>query len=294
MAQSKQDIWKEWLLERRFGGDQALLERALQEFLIPVRDKILDRATLQEGETLLDVGCGDGLVAFGALERIQAGRVIFSDVSQELLDHSARLAQQMGVVDRCEFVPASAEDLAAIPDGSVDVVTTRSVLIYVADKAKVFGEFYRVLKGNGRISLFEPINRFGHPPPRHSFAGFDVTPVMDIADKIKAVYLAIQPPETDPMLNFDERDLFALAEKAGFAEIDLELKLELKPNPDIVTWDVFLQRAGNPKIPSPAEVMDDVLTDDEKQQFTAHVRPQLESGKGQIRSALVYLCATKI
>lgn len=294
MAQSTQDIWKAWLLERRFGGDQVLLERSLQEFLYPVREKTLDRANLQENETLLDVGCGDGLVAFGALERVQAGHVIFSDISQELLDHSALLAQQMGVSDRCEFVLASAEDLAAIPDGSVDVVTTRSVLIYVADKAKAFGEFYRVLKRNGRISLFEPINSFGYPPPRHSFGGFDVTPMMDIADKIQAVYLALQPPETDPMLNFDERDLFSLAEKAGFAEIDLELKLELKPNPDILTWDVFLKRAGNPKIPSPAEVMDDVLTDAEKEQFIAYVRPQLESGKGQIRSALAYLCATKI
>jgi len=283
------------LLERRFGGDQALLERTLQAFLFPIRDKILDRASLQENETLLDVGCGDGLVAFGALERLKAGRVIFSDVSQELLEHSARLAGQMGVTDRCEFVTASAEDLAAIPDGSVDVVTTRSVLIYVADKAKAFGEFYRVLRGNGRISLFEPINSFGYPPPRHSFFGsFDVTPVMDIADKIKAVYRALQPPETDPMLNFDERDLFSLAEKAGFAEIDLELKLELKPNPDILTWDVFLKRAGNPKIPSLAEAMDDVLSDSEKERFIAHVRPQVESGKGQIRSALAYLCATKI
>ncbi len=294
MAQSKQDIWKAWLLERRFGGDQALLDRALEEFLYPIRDKILDRANLQENETLLDVGCGDGLVAFGALERVQAGNVIFSDISQQLLDHSAQLAQQMGMAARCAFVQASAEDLSAIPDDSVDVVTTRSVLIYVGDKAKAFGEFYRVLKRNGRISLFEPINRFGYPPPRHSFASFDVTPIMDIADKIKAVYLALQPPETDPMLNFNERDLFSLAEKAGFAEIDLELKLELKPNPEILTWDVFLKWAGNPKIPCLAEAMDAVLTDDEKEQFTAHVRPQLESGKGQIRSALAYLCATKI
>ena len=43
-------------------------------------------------------------------------------------------------------------------DGSVDVVTTRSVLIYVKDKAAALREFYRVLKPGGRVSLFEPIN----------------------------------------------------------------------------------------------------------------------------------------
>jgi len=294
MERSKQDIWKAWLLERRFGGDQALLERSLQEFLIPVRDKILNKANLQEGETLLDVGCGDGLVAFGALERVQAGHVIFSDVSQELLDHSAQLAEQMGVADRCEFVQASAEDLAAIPDGSVDVVTTRSVLIYVTDKAKAFGEFFRVLKGNGRISLFEPINSFGYPSPRHIFSGFDVTPVMEIADKVKAVYLALQPSESDPMLNFDERDLFALAEAAKFSEINVELTLELKPMPEYLTWDAFLNGAPNPKVPSLAEVMAKILNDAEKEQFTTHLRSQFEDGKGKVRHALAYLCAMKI
>ncbi len=270
-----------------------LLERSLQEFLYPVRDKILDRANLQENETLLDVGCGDGLVAFGALDRLKTGRVIFSDISQELLDHAAQLAQQMSMSDRCEFVQASAEDLAEIADASVDVVTTRSVLIYVEDKAKAFREFYRVLQGDGRISLFEPINSFGYPPPRHIFSGFDVTPVMDIVDKIKAVYLALQPPETDPMLNFDERDLFSLAEAAGFSEIDLEMKLELRPLPERL-WDSFLNGAPNPKAPSLAEVMTDVLTDNETEQLISCLRPQVEEGKGTMRRALAYLCATKI
>ena len=39
------------------------------EQLAAVRDKVLDRADLRPGETLLDVGCGNGLIGFGALER---------------------------------------------------------------------------------------------------------------------------------------------------------------------------------------------------------------------------------
>lgn len=71
----------------------------------------------------------------------------------------------MGGLDRCRFVRAAAEDLGPIPDASVDVVTTWSVLIYVADKRRAFAEFFRVLKPGGRASLFEPINRFGHGRP---------------------------------------------------------------------------------------------------------------------------------
>jgi SAM-dependent methyltransferase len=59
---------------------------------------------------------------------------------------------------RCRFVLASAESLTGIADASVDVVTTRSVLIYVKDKAAALREFYRVLRPGGRISVFEPVN----------------------------------------------------------------------------------------------------------------------------------------
>lgn len=55
----------------------------------------------------------------------------------------------MGDLFRASFVCASADDLSQIASGSVDVVTARSVLIYVADKAQCFREFYRVLKPGG-------------------------------------------------------------------------------------------------------------------------------------------------
>ena len=49
------------------------------ESLYRWRDEILDKAQLKPGETLLDVGAGDGLVAFGALDRLgSSGHVIFS------------------------------------------------------------------------------------------------------------------------------------------------------------------------------------------------------------------------
>ena len=74
------DKWAEWLLHRRHGGDTKPMEAVL-EWLYPVRDKVLRNTNLKEGDTLLDVGCGDGLIAFGALEKIKNSRVIFSDIS---------------------------------------------------------------------------------------------------------------------------------------------------------------------------------------------------------------------
>jgi len=59
------------------------------------------------------------------------------------------------VAERAEFVRAAAEDLSSIPDASVDVVTTRSVLIHAQDKDAAFREFHRVLRPEGRLSIFE-------------------------------------------------------------------------------------------------------------------------------------------
>jgi ubiquinone/menaquinone biosynthesis C-methylase UbiE len=131
MTSNTQDQWTQWLLHRRFGGDLQRGQAMLQELAV-WRDRILERATVAEGETVLDVGCGDGLTAFGALDRVgEDGVVIFSDISQDLLDHCRSLAEQMQTLGRCRFVRAPADDLAALAPGSVDVVTTRSVLIYV-------------------------------------------------------------------------------------------------------------------------------------------------------------------
>ncbi|HEY4721764.1 MAG TPA: class I SAM-dependent methyltransferase, partial [Anaerolineae bacterium] len=94
-----QDQWAQWLLHKRHGGNAQQMQSVL-DFLYPVRDKVLSNAKLGEGETLLDVGSGDGLIAFGALEKVKDSKVVFSDISQDLLDHTETLAREMGVLDR--------------------------------------------------------------------------------------------------------------------------------------------------------------------------------------------------
>ena len=289
---SNQDMWSRWLLHRRFAGDRSAMQEALEKFLNPVRDKVLSHANLSEGETLLDVGCGDGLIAFGALEKARTSRVIFSDISQDLLDHAQVLAREMNLLERCQFLNASADDLSSITDATIDVVTTRSVLIYVSAKGQAFHEFHRVLKPGGRLSIFEPINRFTFPEPPDRFLGYDVTPIMEIAGKVEALYQSIQPPDTDPMTDFDERDLVRFAEQAGFKEIHLELQIEIKP-PEHGDWERLIKIAGNPKIPTLEEAMHQVLSPEERERFINHLCPLVEAKQGVRRSAVAFLWAVK-
>jgi arsenite methyltransferase len=283
------DRWAEWLLRRRFGGGEQTPEWMAR--LEQTRERVLDGAGLEAGETLLDVGAGDGLIAFGALER-GAGEVVFADISDDLLEHAQGLAEELGVAARCRFVHASADDLGPFANESVDAVTTRSVLIYVERKREAFAEFFRVLRPGGRLSIFEPINRFGCEfRVSDTFWGYPLDGLADVRDKLDEVFRAIQP-EDDPMLDFDERDLVELAAAAGFFPVELDLELEVVPL-DAMSWERFANTPGNPKLPSLAEAMEQVLTDDERKRLAAHMRPLVEAGDGVGRWAKAYLRATK-
>jgi arsenite methyltransferase len=258
--------------------------------LAHLRDKVLDRAGLNEGETLLDVGCGEGMIGFGALER-GAGHVVFSDISDDLLDFCRGAAEELGLAERCSFAKSGAADLAGIEDESVDVVTTRSVLIYVPEKAEAFREFFRVLRPGGRFSCFEPINRFGMDERREGVWCYPADGLSDLAKRVEQLYAEIQPP-TDPMLDFDERDLLALAEAAGFFPLELELAAEIGPMHP-TPWEPFANSSGNPKIPTISEAMELALTPGERDRFTEHLRPLVEEGRGVQRMAHAYLRAVK-
>jgi arsenite methyltransferase len=287
------DRWHRWLLERRFGGDAAHRARELTDLLYPIRDTVLGNARLRPADTLLDVGTGDGLIAFGALERLgPGGHVIFSDISADLLEHCRAAATEEGMAGRCTFIQASADALGGVASECADVVTTRSVLIYVRDKAAAFGEFWRVLRPGGRVSLFEPVNVLMGHGSTERFGGYEITAVRTVVTKLRSLYDSYQPPG-DPMTDFDERDLVRLAEQAGFAEVSLDLRVTFRDRKPRVPWDRFLATAANPLIPTLGEAMDLALTPAEIAEFTAHLRPLVESGTGQERMALAYLTATK-
>jgi arsenite methyltransferase len=284
------DRWAQWLLERRHGGDEERLEHLLPD-LDEFRERVIANAEIAAGDVVLDVGTGDGLIAFTALEHVGLeGRVIFSDISADLLEECERVAEMLGLLDRCEFVQASADELP-FDDDSIDVVTTRSVLIYLTDKEPALREFHRVLRPGGRLSIFEPINRFCHEENRSRYYGLDVAPVQHLADKLMARW---KKPHEHPLLNFDERDLFRWTHESGFREIRLDYRAEV----DVTEWtasaDAFLHSSGNPLDPTPAEEMAEALDSAERAEFEAYIRATIASRPSiPRRRAKAYLRAVK-
>ncbi len=73
-------------------------------------------------------------------------------------------------------------------------MTARSVLIYVAEKESAFAEFRRVLGPGGRLSIFEPINRYFEMRP-DDFWGFDASSVRDLVEKMNAYEESDREPD---------------------------------------------------------------------------------------------------
>jgi ubiquinone/menaquinone biosynthesis C-methylase UbiE len=286
------DRWAQWLLATRDGGDAEERQRTLQ-CLAPVRDRVLDNSDARQGDVLVDVGCGDGLIAFAALDRVgRDGRVVFVDVSQDLLDYCARLAETLHALDRCNFVRASADELP-LEDSSIDVVTTRSVLIYLerAGKEHAFREFHRILRPGGRISIAEPINSFAYPEPPGRFNGYDLSEIADLVRKVRA---ASSPPEEETLVDFDERDLLRWAEAAGFDSLRLEYEAKIEQESWMRgSWERVLNSSGNPLAPTLGEAIKRALTPKEARQFAAHLRPLVEANAGRLRTAFAFLSGMK-
>ncbi len=113
-------------------------------------------AALREGETVLDLGSGGGFDVFLAGPRVGAsGRSIGVDMTAEMVSKARANTEQYRKatgLDNVEFRLGEIENLP-VADASVDVVISNCVLNLSTDKARAWGEIFRVLKPGGRVAV---------------------------------------------------------------------------------------------------------------------------------------------
>jgi arsenite methyltransferase len=293
------DIWSEWLLHLRHADDSAYA-RVVQSIVEGYADRVLEGAKLGAGMILVDVGAGEGLVAFRAIDRIGPSlRVVLTDLSAPMLRYAESAARNRNVRAQCTFVECSAENLKGIADASVDAVTTRAVLAYVADKTAALGEFFRILKPGGRLSIAEPILQddafFARALRRHLE---DESRPADRFLKLLHRWKSAQFPDTEeacarsPIANYSERDLLNMVRATGFAEIHLQLHIDVVPS-IVTSWQVFLGSSPHPWAPTLQQILADQFTSEERQFFEQMVRPTVESGKNVSTDRMMYLQAQR-
>jgi demethylmenaquinone methyltransferase/2-methoxy-6-polyprenyl-1,4-benzoquinol methylase len=121
------------------------------------RLEALERAGLGAGQSVLDIGCGTGVLARHEMDLVgPEGFVVGVDPSSGMLE---------AAIERGVTVAMGRGELLPLADQSVDFVSMGYALRHVADLAETFAEYFRVLKPGGKVLLLEiapPKSRLGY------------------------------------------------------------------------------------------------------------------------------------
>jgi len=122
---------------------------------------VLEHASPDSDDTVLDLGCGTGAIALAA----DAGRVVGRDISEGMMDEARRKAGERGL-DNVDFGQGQFREPNY--DGDVDIVTSNFAMHHLSDAEK--REAISVIAGLGpRKVVLGDVMFFGEPNPEEPF-----------------------------------------------------------------------------------------------------------------------------
>lgn len=105
---------------------------------------------VKPGETVLDAGCGEGVLSWYLAER--GAKVTAMDISAPNVENARAFLEKKGVLDRVTVLQGDAENLP-FPDASFDWVVSSHVLEHLPDFDKGLSEIRRVTKKRAIVAL---------------------------------------------------------------------------------------------------------------------------------------------
>ena len=114
-------------------------------------------AVIQEGNNILDLGCGAGVdVLVASLLVGEQGKVYGVDITPKMVETANNHAKLMGA-NNVKILESSFDNIS-LEDESIDVVISNGAINLTSCKESLFTEIYRVLKPNGKIFFADMID----------------------------------------------------------------------------------------------------------------------------------------
>ena len=126
-------------------------------FLFWIRDRFvnpgkqLQKVGIEEGQTVLDFGCGPGSYAIPAARMVgERGRIYALDIHPLAIKAVEKKAKK----ERLTNIKTILSDRdTGLPDGSIDVVLLYDTIHMIKHKQSLLKELHRVMKTNGLLSI---------------------------------------------------------------------------------------------------------------------------------------------
>jgi len=169
---------------------------------------LVDRARLEPGDRVLDLGSGTGYPAIPAAQRVgPKGHVTGIDLAEEMLEVARRKAEKLGL-KQITFRQSDVASLSFEAD-RFDAVTSRFCLMFLPHLDQTLREVHRVLKPGGAVAAAV-------------WAAREKNPYITIPMGVLREFIEIPPVDpTVPGIFYLERpgDLLGRMKAAGFTEL---------------------------------------------------------------------------
>ncbi len=136
-----------------YDGHVEIFDAFTDQFSGYAVDAILARIPAKGQSTILDIGCGSGVVSIAAAKAFGPDcRVTGIDLSAEMLAFAENKAKSLRLGDRLQFTQADAESIG-LPDASFDTVVSLYAWRHLPHPAKALAEALRVLRPGGTLII---------------------------------------------------------------------------------------------------------------------------------------------
>lgn len=134
---------------------KGLMGRAMLRFMnlchAPLTNWGLNLVGIQDGWTMLDIGCGGGATLRRLLKRSKGAKVYGIDISEESVVKAKKV--NIDVLDKQVFIAQGSAENLPYADGMFDLVTAVETVYFWPRLPHCLQEVRRVLKSGGRFAI---------------------------------------------------------------------------------------------------------------------------------------------